>query len=46
LVIVWLSFPIIYIFRHKAWYPRFIQVFSIVIIAIAMYWLIERVMQI
>lgn len=43
LVIVWLSFPIIYAFRHKAWYPRFIQVFAIVIITIAIYWFVERV---
>ena len=46
LVIVWLAFPIIYIFRHKAWYPRCMQVFSILIIVVAIYWFIERIMNI
>ena len=46
LVIVALAFPIVYTSRNKTWYRRAIQVFSIVIIAIAMYWIIERVMQI
>ena len=46
LVIVWIAFLIVYAFRHKIWYPRFIRVFSILIIAIAIYWFVERVIQI
>ncbi|MBC7503422.1 HupE/UreJ family protein [Candidatus Gracilibacteria bacterium] len=46
LVIVGIAFPIIYAFRHKIWYPKFIRVFSVLIIAIAIYWFIERVMNI
>ncbi len=46
LIIVGLAFPLIYAFRHKSWYRRVIQVFAIIIIAIAIYWFIERIMQI
>ena len=46
LLVVGFAFPLIYAFRHKAWYPRLIEVFSIMIIVIAIYWFIERIMQI
>lgn len=46
LVIVGLAFPIIYVFRKKIWYRRAIEVFAISIITMAIYWFIERIMQI
>ena len=41
--IVLLVFPFIYFFRHKLWYPKTIKVFASIIIAVALYWFIQRV---
>lgn len=46
LIIVWLAFPIVYFFRNKSWYPTVIKVFSIGIILIALYWFVERILNI
>ncbi len=43
LVIVSLAFPLIYLFRKKAWYSRAVQVVAAIIAAIAIFWFIERV---
>ena len=46
LIIVALAFPIVYFFRNKSWYPTFIKVLSGIIIAIALYWFVERILNI
>ena len=42
LIIVALAFPSIYFFKDRKWYPKMIQIFSAVIIVIALYWFVER----
>ncbi|MEO5646423.1 MAG: HupE/UreJ family protein [Candidatus Paceibacterota bacterium] len=43
LVIIAIALPIIYVFRNKPWYPTFIKIFAILIAAIALFWVIQRV---
>jgi len=43
LIIVALAFPFIYYFRNKSWYPLFIKILAVIIAAIAIFWMIERI---
>ncbi len=44
LIIVGLAFPFIYFFSGKKWYPTLVKIFSTIIIIIALYWFVERLM--
>lgn len=46
LIIVWLAFPIIYLYKNKKWYNQAIQIFSTIIIFIALYWFVERIINV
>lgn len=43
LIIISLALVFIFAFRKKPWYPRLVQVFSIVIALIALFWFVQRV---
>jgi|CXWL01.1.fsa_nt_gi hydrogenase/urease accessory protein HupE len=45
-VILAIALPIIYLFYKKSWYPRAIQIFSVMISIVALLWFVERVFQI
>ncbi|MDQ2973680.1 MAG: HupE/UreJ family protein [bacterium] len=45
LIIVVAALPFIYLLRDKSWYPKFIKVAAVVIAAIAIFWMFERIFQ-
>ncbi len=46
LIIVGAALPFIYVFRHARWYPRSVRVFALVISALALTWMAQRIVDV
>ena len=42
LFIIMLALPVIYLFRHKPWYPAFIRILALCIAGLALVWIVQR----